>query len=167
MRVAAQTAFPGDEGLYYSHNPGEAFAEAYRVLNEVRGGGRSFSWTLADPSFSPDERELAAIEDDVLRPWAPSPQRVVTGRLRDGARTWTHTIATPLDGDLELSLRMPLGAGHTLELLDSRSAVVARGLWSGSGVRSLRFRICGQRSVRVRVGRAGGATRFQLRLNVP
>jgi hypothetical protein len=166
-RVAGQTAFPGDEGLYYTHNPGEAFAEAYRVLNEVRSGGRSFSWTLTDPSFSPGERELVAVEDDVLRPWASSPQRLVAGRLRDGARTWTHSIATPLDGDLELSLRMPLGAGHTLELLDSRGAVVARGLWSGSGVRTLRYRICGQRSLRVRVGRAGGAPRFQVRVNVP
>lgn len=166
-RVAEQTAFPGDEGLYYSHNPGEAFAEAYRVLNEVRNGGRRFSWTLADPSFWPDERELDAIEEDVLRPWTPSAQRRVAGRFRGATRTWTHAIATPLDGDLELSLRMPLGAGHTLELLDSRGVVVARGLWSGSGVRSLRYRICGQRGVRVRVGRAGGEPRFQVRVNVP
>lgn len=166
-RVAGQTAFPGDEGLYYTQNPGEAFAEAYRVLNEVRSGARSFSWVLADPSFSPGERELAAVEDDVLRPWAPTPLRLVVGRLRDGARAWTHSIQTPLDGELELSLRMPLGAGHTLELLDSRGGVVARGLWSSSGVRTLRYRICGERSVRVRVGRAGGAPRFQVRVNVP
>jgi hypothetical protein len=166
-RVAGLTAFPGDEGLYYTQNPGEAFAEAYRVLNEVRGGAPSFSWTLADASFLPDERELAAVEADVLRPWAPSPLRVLAGRLRNGARTWTHSIMTPLDGDLELSLRMPLGAGHTLDLLDSRGLVVASGLWSGSGVRTLRYRICGQRSVRIRVGRAGGPQRFQVRVNVP
>jgi hypothetical protein len=166
-RVAGQTAFPGDEGLYYTQNPGEAFAEAYRVLNEVRSGAPNFSWTLADASFSPDERELAAIEDDVLRPWAPSPLRVVAGRFRGGARTWTQSLPTLLDGDLELSLRMPLGAGHTLDLLDSRGVVVARGLWSGSGVRTLRYRICGQRSVRIRVGRAGGPQRFQVRVRVP
>lgn len=166
-RVAGQTAFPGDEGLYYSRNPGEAFAEAYRVLNEVRGGSRAFSWTLADPSFSPSERELVAIEDDVLRPWAPSPQRLITGRLAAGARTWTRSIATPLDGDLELSLRMPVGAAHTLALLDSRGAVLARGHWTGSGVRTLRYRICGERSLRVRVGRSGGATPFQVRAMVP
>ena len=166
-RVAGHTAFPGDEDLYYSHNPGEAFAEAYRVLNEVRSGAGSFSWTLADPSFSPDALELSAIEDDVLRPWAPSPQRHIVGRFRNQARTWTRAIATPLDGDLELSLRMPLGAGHTLEVLDSRGVVLTRGLWSGSGVRTLRYRICGERSVRVRVGRAGGEPRFQVRVHVP
>jgi len=166
-RVVGQTAFPGDEDLHYSHNPGEAFAEAYRVLNEVRSGTGSFSWTLADPSFSPDELELAAIEDDVLRPWVPSPQQRISGRFRNQARTWTRAIATPLDGDLELSLRMPLGAGHTLEVLDSRGVVLTRGLWSGSGVRTLRYRICGERSVRVRVGRAGVAGPFQLRANVP
>ena len=54
---------------------------------------------------------------------------IVRGRLSGGARTWTHSLATPLDGDLELSLRMPVGAAHTLSLLDSR--------WSGSGARSL------------------------------
>lgn len=166
-RVLGETAFPGDEDLYYSRNPGEAFAEAYRVLNEVRSGAAGFSWTLADPSFSPGTLELSALEDDVLRPWAPSPQRVVAGRFRGAARTWTHAIATPLDGDLELSLRMPLGTGHTLELLDSRGTVVAKGLWSGSGVRTVRYRVCGERSVRVRVGRAGAAARFQLRANVP
>jgi len=166
-RVAGQTAFPGDEDLYYSHNPGEAFAEAYRVLNELRSGSGTFSWTLADPSFSPGTLELAAIESDVLRPWVPSPQRRIVGRFRNDARTWARAIATPLDGDLELSLRMPLGAGHTLELLDSRGVVLTRGLWSASGVRTLRHRICGERSVRVRVGRAGGEPRFQVRVNAP
>ena len=166
-RVVGRTAFPGDEDVYYSHNPGEAFAEAYRVLNEVRSGARSFSWTLADPSFSPDTLELSAVEDDVLRPWAPSPQRRIVGRFRNEARTWTRAIATPLDGDLELSLRMSLGAGHTLEVLDSRGVVLTRGLWSGSSVRTLRYRVCGERSVNVRVGRAGGAPRFQVRVNVP
>ena len=166
-RVAGHSAFPGDEDVYYSHNPGEAFAEAYRVLNEVRGGAAGFSWTLADPSFSPDELELSAVEDDVLRPWAPSPQRRIVARFRNQARTWTRAIATPLDGDLELSLRMPPGAGHSLELLDSHGAVVASGLWSGSSVRTLRYQVCGERTVRVRVGRAGGASRFELRANVP
>jgi hypothetical protein len=166
-RVAGHSAFPGDEGLYYSHNPGEAFAEAYRVLNEVRSGAGSFSWTLADQSFSPDKLELSAVQDDVLRPWAPSPQRRIVGRFRNKARTWTRAIATPLDGDLELSLRMPLGAGHSLELLDSRGAVVASGLWSGSSVRTLRYQVCGERTVRVRVGRVGGAPRFELRATVP
>lgn len=166
-RVAGQTAFPGDEGIYYSHNPGEAFAEAYRVLNEVRSGAPTFSWTLADASFSPDESELAAVEDDVLRPWAPSPVQFLAGRFRVGVRTWTRSAQTLLDGDLEVTLRMPLGAGHTLELIDARGAVLARGLWSGSGVRTLRYRVCGQRSVRIRVGRTGGPPRFQVQMNVP
>ena len=34
-RRGARTAFPGDEGDNYSLNPGEAFAEAYRVLVEA------------------------------------------------------------------------------------------------------------------------------------
>jgi hypothetical protein len=93
--------------------------------------------------------------------------RVVVGRFRGAARTWTQSIRTPLDGDLELSLRLPFGAGHMLDLLDSRGVVVASGLWSGAGVRTLRYRICGQRSVRIRVGRAGGPRKFEVRVSVP
>ena len=113
-RVAGLTAFPGDEGLYYSQNPGEAFAEAYRVLNEVHGGSPQL---LVDAR----RRQLHA-----GRAWSSRLSRttccgrgcrprfeVVAGRLRAGARAWTQSIATPLDGELVLSLRMPLGAGHT------------------------------------------------------
>lgn len=165
-RAGAETVFPGDEGLRYTLNPGEAFAETYRVLNELRAGAASFSWELVDPSFSPDARALAAVEEDALTPWVQRPAQVVAGRFRT-ERTWSRSIQTPLDGDLELTLRMPLGAGHTLDLLDSRGTVVAHGLWSGSGVRTLRYRICGQRNVRVRVGREGAPPRFQVRVRVP
>src|SRR5262249_46532400 len=35
-RVTAGTAFPGDEGDHYKENPGEAFAETYRALNDAK-----------------------------------------------------------------------------------------------------------------------------------
>jgi hypothetical protein len=63
-RSAAGTAFPGDEADNYSFNPGEAFAETYRVL--VEGGD---SWPIVDPSFRPDAAALAAARADVLDPW--------------------------------------------------------------------------------------------------
>jgi hypothetical protein len=34
-------------------------------------------------------------------------------------------------------------------------------------VRTLRYQVCGERTVRVRVGRVGGAPRFELRATVP
>jgi hypothetical protein len=165
-RAAGGTAFPGDEGLRYTLNPGEAFAEAYRVLNEVRGGATTFAWELADASFRPDEAELEAVEADVLRPWSQSSPQQIVARFPGRARTWTRVISTPLDGDLEITLRMPLGAGHNLELLAPRGGVLVRGAWSGSGTRTVRYRVCGERAVRVRVGRAG-APRFRLQVRVP
>jgi hypothetical protein len=166
-RAAGGTAFPGDEGLLYTLNPGEAFAEAYRVLNEVRGGATTFAWELADPSFRPDETELEAVEADVLRPWSQAAPLEIAARFPGRARTWTRAISTPLDGDLEITLRVPLGAGHALELLGRDDAVLVRGAWSGSGTRTIRYRVCGERAVRIRVGRAPGAPRFRLHVRVP
>ena len=165
-RASGGTAFPGDEGLHYALNPGEAFAEAYRVLNEVRVGAASFSWTLADASFRPDARSLEAVERDVLSPWVQSPPRLLRARFPGGARVWNLSVTTPLDGELELKLTMPLGAGHTLELRDGRGAVLARGAWSQSRQRTLRFQLCGQRTVSVRVTRSG-PPRFTLRITAP
>ena len=37
-------AFPGNEGANYSLNPGEAFAESYRVLVETNGTAVGYDW---------------------------------------------------------------------------------------------------------------------------
>jgi hypothetical protein len=41
QRVQSGTAFPGDEGAHYTLNPGEAFADSYRLLNVSRAAA---SW---------------------------------------------------------------------------------------------------------------------------
>jgi len=48
---------PGRTGIP-SLNPGEGFAEAYRVLSERRLGLPETPWTLVDRRFYPDERAL-------------------------------------------------------------------------------------------------------------
>ena len=53
-RVRWNTAYPGDESLLYKLNPGEAFAEAYRVLVDMLLGEAHPAWPLVDPSFYPD-----------------------------------------------------------------------------------------------------------------
>src|SRR5207249_3734012 len=62
MNVCAKTVsgqlHPGNEGNAYQLNPGEAFAEAYRVLNEQREGIASPEWDLVDPSLRPDATAL-------------------------------------------------------------------------------------------------------------
>jgi hypothetical protein len=167
-RATMGTAFPGDEGLHYTLNPGEAFAEAYRVLNDLRGGAPGFTWDLADSSFRPDASALAAVEQDVLDPWTQPPTRIVTSAFAGKARAVAFPLDAPLDGELTVTLRAPLGATHSLELLsaDGRT-VLARGLWSGTGKQRLTRRICGERSFVLRVTRHTGPARFALSIDAP
>lgn len=69
-RAAAGTAFPGDEGAHYTLNTGEAFAEAYRALQEARG---VYPWAhlplVVDASFTPDAGSESAALADVQQPW--------------------------------------------------------------------------------------------------
>jgi hypothetical protein len=168
-RAAAGTAFPGDEGDHYIENPGEAFAEAYRLLNDTKAGVTSSSWSVVDSSFYPDAGALSAVEQDVLQPWQAPVTETVGGRFaRTGKRTWKLALATPLDGSLSVVLTLLAGALDDLTLLaaDGRT-VLASGLWSGATEKTLTFAICGQRSVLVRVARRGVPTRFSLRITKP
>jgi len=163
-RVAAGTAFPGDEGDNYSFNPGEAFAESYRMLVETNGTGAGDDWPIVDPSFRPDAAALAALRADVLDPWARPSVTAVRGRFKGSARVWTTTLATPLDGDLSVKG----GASDDVSLVsgDSRT-VVARSTWTSTGGKVAAYRVCGTRSLRVRVLRSGRAAGFTLRISKP
>jgi hypothetical protein len=165
-RTAAGYLFPGNEDGNYRLNPGEAFAEAYRVLNERRSGAASFEWPIVDPSFMPDPAALGRVEQDVLRPWTGPTTRTVSARL--SARQWSVRLATPLDGDLRATLRLAPGSAHELALLSAdRSKVLARGLWAGVGSKKLNYRVCGARSVVLRVTRNGRAGRFSVQVSTP
>jgi hypothetical protein len=167
-RAAGGTAFPGDEGARYELNPGEGFAEVYRVLNETRKGATSFEWPVVDPSFLPDAPALEAAEADVVHPWTQPSTTTYAGRFAGRRRSWSLRIATPLDGELQATLRLRGGAGHEVILLaaDGRT-VLARGLWSASGQKTVEHTICGQRAVVVRVVRHGSAGPFDIRIGKP
>jgi hypothetical protein len=162
-RTAGGTAFPGDEGFAYTLNPGEAFAESYRVLNETQAGS-PLTWPIVDPSFLPDATALQAVRDDVLQPWTAPTTRTVRARFIRGRHAWTMKLATPLDGDL--SVRLAQGSDD-LDLLGGRRTVIARGSWSSTGGKSLEYRICGQRSLTIRVRSDGRPSRFTLRVTQP
>jgi hypothetical protein len=167
-RVAAGMAFPGDEGLHYTLNPGEAFAETYRVLTETGTNVAPQLWQLADLSFLPTPASLAAVEQDVLHPWLASTKRTVDGRFpARGGRTWTLPLATPLDGQLSVSVKLPAGRPYAVSLLGPDGAVRARGLWSSSNVQTLDFRICGERSLALRVQQRLGPGRFRVTVVQP
>lgn len=167
-RVAVATAFPGDEADRYALNPGEAFAEAYRVLAEQKAGVALSSWSIMDGSFYPDAPALSAIEQDVVKPWLARPTTTARGSfLASGPRRRLLPIATPLDGELTVELRLPRGRLDTLELLAPGGRVLTRGLWAGRSTRRLSYVVCGQRHLNLRVTRAGDAGPFALVVSRP
>jgi hypothetical protein len=167
-RAQAGMVFPGDEGMNYEFNPGEAFAESYRVLIETNGTAVGYDWPIVDPSFRPDVHALDAIRQDVLNPWSEPSVQTIRGKFAAGSRMWTKTIATPLDGDLRVGVTVPGGGGDGVTLLsgDGRT-VLGTGSWNSAGGKSLDYRTCGARSLKVRVTRSAAAARFTLRMVVP
>ena len=159
-RVAAGTAFPGDEDLHYSLNPGEAFAETYRALAESKAGVTAFSWTLADTSFYPDTNALTAAEQDVTQPYAPGTGRTLRATLAARGRpAWSLQLSTPLDGLLTATLNLPATRVYDLVLTAADGGtVLASSHWSGTRTRTLAFTICGERQVTLRVTRSSFAS---------
>jgi hypothetical protein len=167
-RSQERTAFPGDHGEHYRLNPGEAFAEAYRVLAERRAGTQLSSWGLVDVSFYPDQAALRAVGHDVLAPWVrPTTTRHHARFRQGGPRRWLLPVATPLDGELTAELRLPPGRLDRLELLAADGRVLSRGLWAGTSTRRLSYVVCGQRKLTLRVTSAGTPGRFDLTVSRP
>jgi hypothetical protein len=167
-RVAAGTAFPGDESVHYRQNPGEAFAETFRALNDSKAG-LNLPWSIVDASFIPNAGALKAVEDDVLHPWTTPTSKVVhAGFASNGRKAWKLILATPLDGQLEVTLSLPKGGFYNLTLLAPEGkTVLGRGLWSGTSAKTLSYTICGERSLVLKVARVGLAGRFTLRYSRP
>ncbi|HEY6962138.1 MAG TPA: hypothetical protein VI408_09650 [Gaiellaceae bacterium] len=140
-RALAGTASPGNEGGDYRRNPGEAFAEAYRVLNLTQEGATSIGWDIVDRSFYPDAKALSLLEQDIVSPWTgPTTTHAPNARVL--------RVATPLDGAFTARLRAPDTAKLRL-VLHAGSRIVARGF------RSVSYDVCGARTLTLRV--LGGA----------
>jgi len=164
-RATGGNVFPGDEGANYTLNPGEAFAETYRVLNDVGGSGAAFDWSLVDSSFLPNAAELQAVEQDVLQPWSAPTTTVVRGAV---GNAWTMALSLPLDGTLSVDLSYPAGARDDVVLTGaSGKRVLARGAPSGASSEKLTYMICGERTARLKVMSRSGPGRFELRITKP
>lgn len=168
-RQAAGQVYPGDEGDHYPLNPGEGWAEAYRVFAEQRAGVTPAPWQIVDSSFQPDADAIAAIERDVTQPWAAS--TVSTYRrsfTKKGPKVWRIPVAVPLDGDLVVDVALPSGGYHDVALLgpDGRS-VLAQGLWSGTRTQRITTTVCGQRPLTLRITRRGSVGRVSVTVAAP
>jgi hypothetical protein len=156
QKEAAGAAFPGDESEHYFQNPGESFAESFMHLNEAKLGLPETPWGY-DPMFTPDATALAAIEQDVLKPWKKTVIKRWSGRFTRRGQQKTATYKTPLDGVFAAELKGPRGSTVTV----SGPAQVKR--YSSGLAAAL---VCGERTVTVRFT-AGGAGRFAAATAIP
>jgi hypothetical protein len=95
---------PGDESARYTLNPGEAFAEDYRVLNERREGLSETPWQVVDQSFYPDQTTLDAVAADVTTPWTGPTTTALHSSFTSRATGRGFRVATPLDGTFRVTL---------------------------------------------------------------
>ena len=158
-RAADGTAFPGDEGAAYAENPGEAFAESYRVLALTAIGVASSGWDIVNQSFYPDAGALAALQEDIATPWAGPTVHHVHGSFGYGS-TRTIQVESSLDGTFAAQLHAPTKSHMRLELY-AGTRLVAR------GASKVRFAICGQRSLTLKVQRLSGNGAFTVDVSKP
>jgi hypothetical protein len=156
QKEASGLAFPGDEAEHYFQNPGESFAESFMHLNEAKLGLPETPWGY-DPMFTPDAAALAAIEQDVLKPWKKTAIKHLSGRFTRRGQQKTFNFNTPLDGVFAAELRGPRGSRLTV----SGPADIKR---YSTGVSAAL--VCGQRTVTARFT-AGGAGRYAAATLIP
>lgn len=150
--------FPGDEGGGYQLNPGEGWAESFRLANSLRiGTWTDIGWPVVDDIFRPDTSALALVAQDVLQPWVQQPSRRVSGRLRRGELRRLR-ISTPLDGIATARVAGP--AGIRLAFATGRSR---RQSADGRGASAT---ACGVRTMTLTL-RAPRAGRFVLTYSTP
>jgi hypothetical protein len=169
VKVSRREAFPGDQGSNYARNPGEAWAETYRLMDERKAGITTATWQIVAPSFYPSEAALVAAEQDVVAPWTAS--RTTRSTRVFGKRTpkvWWIPLATALDGDLRISATMPNGVNAEVALVaPNRRTVLGRAQWVGQRLKHLESQVCGQRSLFVRVTQKGALGRVRLSVTTP
>ncbi|HEX4746220.1 MAG TPA: hypothetical protein VFU99_04980 [Gaiellaceae bacterium] len=168
-KVSRREAYPGDQGSNYARNPGEAWAETYRLMDERKAGISTASWPIIAPSFFPDDARLAAAEQDVVAPWTA--QRTTTSTRVFGKRTpkaWLLPVTATLDGDYRISATLPNGGTYDVTLVGSdRHTVLKRAQWVGQRVKRVEGSICGQRGLFVRVTQKTGLGRVRISVTTP
>jgi hypothetical protein len=164
-RTAAQTAFPGDEGEHYLLNPGEGFAESFRVLNETHLGLPVSLWNVVSDIFKPNSMALADIQTDIATPWTNVTTSVIKGSFTKTGTSKTTVIATPLDGDATFTLRTPRSLKAKVSLL-ARNKVIASTTVSGAA-KIARTTICGTRSYALKVTRLSGSGSYSVTIGKP
>jgi len=168
-RTARGEAYPGDGGRNYALNPGEAWAEVYRLMDERKAGITTATWQIVAPSFYPSDAALHAAERDVLAPWTGARTLSFRRSLGNaGPKVWWIPVSTPLDGNLTLTAALPRGGEQEVALVaGNRKTVLQRGQWVSQRAKRLARAVCGQRSLFVRVTQRGAPGPVRLTFTAP
>ncbi len=159
--------FPGDESSNYRLNPGEAWAETYRVLNERRLGYAESGWDIVSNLLYPDATALSLAAQDVTSPWKGNTATSSTFRLSTRAKTRRVAFVTPLDGNLQVTLRGARNSRAAFDLYGSDGTRLLHSVVSGTATKSLRTTICGSRTYAAKVALQRGAGAFRLTVSKP
>jgi len=170
QRALTGQVHPGDEGYFYLANPGEAWAETYRLLNVQRAEQSNSAWyqSWGQPlpwrwqAFSHTSQTLAAAAEDVTNPWSGPRKLHWAGRTPRrtrslfGADPWIQRrIYTPLDGTITIVLdSAPRGSYLTFG-----TGQIAR--------KSITTTVCGQSSVLLKVSTVVPRAHFRITILRP
>jgi hypothetical protein len=161
---AGQLAPGAEDPVRYETNPGEGWAETYRLLNQRRLGLPEGPWQIVSQSLYPSAAALTAAEQDVMTPWQSDATSSRSASVTRTSRTRTYTIATPLDGPLKVTLRSSAGLRVALDLYATATRVAHV---TGGGTLTRTTTVCGARTYRVRVTELRGKGSFRLALETP
>jgi len=157
--------FPGAEDQdHYFFNPGEGWAESYRVLNERRAGLDEAPWDIVTNELYPDDNALVLLEQDVTAPWTKNTTLTRRGSVSRSAKSRSYVVSTPLDGRVRVSLRSSAKAKFRVDIL-SPNAVSIGHATGRNGLATAT--VCGDRALRVRVNRVSGSGAFKLAISRP
>jgi hypothetical protein len=159
--------FPGDEGDHYELNPGEDFAENYRVLNERRAGVPELPWQVVDASLYPDQLALDALAQDIATPWTGPTSSTIRSTFGPRATGRGFRIQTPLDGAFSVTLRSPANARFTLRVVDLATGGQLAYSATPTSTKSVSLQICGERILQLQVKRVRGSGPFSLTVSQP
>jgi hypothetical protein len=172
--VAAGTLFPGDQGVHYWENPGEAFAQAYATM--LYPDAAPWWWSFAEP----DEGAFDAIRADV----ADTSQGTMVRwgqRLNPRSPRASTSFGTSLDGPITVKVQQPQQARFQVALLSADGHVLTQGQaqrrWKGkkskkakgTSTSTLTYSSCGSasRSFQLQVTRIAGKGRFSAEIVRP
>jgi hypothetical protein len=165
--VGAGELFPGDQGVHYWDNPGEAFAQAYATM--LYPGAVPWWWHFAEP----DDGAFDAIRADVA-----DGARVRTTRwarrLAPRSPKAVTTLTTAVDGPIQVKLRAPRTARFVVALRGADGRLLRKGRTtvkmkrrSEAPLTQLSYSACGTRSVTLEVRRRTGRGKFTARISQP